>query len=670
MKVLLLNPPIRKTNDAAALRAADDGDNSETSIGLYLLAARLIESGFEVRLLNHALTPWNESLAQAAAFAPDLAGISSLTHNRAATLEWVRAFRKSNPAVRIVLGGVHATFLYEEILRRCREVDFVAVGEADDSLLELARRLEKGDAAYGVPGIASRNEDGSVNWPGPARPVEDLGALPIPSRHFDYSIVATARGCPFQCTFCSSPALWGQRVRERPVGHVIAELEALRRRGRRDIGIKDETFTLRAERVREVCEAMIDARLDLWWTCDTRADCLDEERLYWMRKAGCYAVSFGVESGSVEMLEAIRKKSDLAKVREATRMARRFGMLVRYYLIVGLPGETRRDLQATLDLALETGPHCVTVSALSVVPGTELCRQYREAHGLTDAMWFDRDDTVVLWDRQRKWASRPAGKRLLELGSTRPEIAPHRPDTSFTEDELREAVRRAEDAFATNYDLALFLMTKGRHEDAAPFYRRALEIRPEFSKGWLDLGTCLDRSGRLDEAVEAWERVEALGDAAYDNFALALVYRGLAEAARGRLDPALDLWRRAREARPEAVDPVRLIAERCAQAGRWDEAARAAETWAKVEPASGQAHHIVALCYMAQGFAEDAQALFEQALRLDPRNADAYNNYAVLLARLGQGARAAEMLETCLRLNPGHAAARALLAQLRLPSSS
>lgn len=667
MKIVLLNPPLKRTENTGELQkiAVGDDDSVKLPIGVLGLAAQLIELGHEVALLNHAVTPWSVSLAQAAAARPDLLGLTAMSRQRHGLGAWAAAFKKSLPGCPIVLGGVHGSFLYKEILERWGAVDYVAVGEADHSFPELVRRLAAGEAPGGIPGLAGRTADGGLDWPGPAAPVTDLGALPLAARYFASDIIATARGCPFSCTFCCSPGLWGSRVRERPIAHVIEELELLRRRhGFTQVHIKDETFTARKSRVLELCQAMIDARLNLWWTCDTRVDCLDEERLHWMRKAGCFYVSFGIESGSPAMLERIGKRTSPAKVREATALARRFGMLVRFYLITGLPGESARDLEATLDLTRACRPHFVFTAPLMLSPGTAVFEDYRARRGLDSAFWFDESlPANPYYDPAERWKAYPAARPLLALNNIgNRDNTPHHP---FTEAELRAARERLADCFAPNYDLALFLKDHGRPAEAEPFYRAALELRPDFGKGWLDLGQCLDAQGRLDEAAACWERLDALEAEPENNRLLALLYRGLAEAAQGRLDAAVALWQRVHDAQPGVVDAVRLIAERCAQAGQWAQAAWGAERWLKLEPRSGPAYYIMGLACMVEGANDDALPMFENALRLCPKDPGVYFHAGVLLTRLGQPETARNLLQACLNLAPAHAEARELLGQLK-----
>jgi radical SAM superfamily enzyme YgiQ (UPF0313 family)/Flp pilus assembly protein TadD len=663
MRILLVNPPIALLDNAAKLETLDDQDNSKVPIGLYSLAALMIEAGHETRLANFALTPEPEALREIVAWEPDLLGFTTFTYNAPVTLTLARRVREAWPKGRIILGGVHATFVYEEILKRCPYIDFVAVGEAENSFSELVARLEKGDSTEGIPGIAGRRADGSLDWAGPAEPVADLGRLPIPAKYFDYEIVSTSRGCPANCSFCCSPGMWGRRVRERPVAHVLEELRLLRDRyGRTQVLFKDETFTARPTRVRELCQAMVDEQINLWWTCDTRVDCLDEERLYWMRKAGCFLVSLGVESGSERMLRAMGKGTDLEKIRQGSRLARRFGMQVRFYVILGLPDEGSADLQATLDLVEACQPSSVAPAVLTVSPGTRIWDLYREKHRVDDSLWFTSGKKVLIeFDPARRFLASPAGRKLLEFGQRPPGeiLYPH------TEEELRWAQERLADCFAPNYDLAMFLKQDDRFDEAIPFLAQALRIRPAFDKGWIDLGECYDRLGQLDQALVCWHQAAVTEGIVPQNLAICLFYLGLGLEAKGDLEGALGLWKRAAETFPSYGAPIQRLAERYVQLGRWSEAESAAEAWTRLDPDSGPAWHAAALAALGLGKADMAQTLFEKALGLMPENPEVYCDYAVLMSQAGLPGEALKIVQTCLQVAPDHPRALEFLEKLR-----
>ena len=129
-----------------------------------------------------------------------------------------------------------------------------------------------------------------------------------PADHFAFQHVALTRGCPMDCTFCGSPALWQRRVRFHRTDTFVAHLATLRRKGVRSIVVADDTFTLDRERVIAICRQIIDRGLDIVWSAISRVDCVDQEMLVWMRRAGCTQISYGVESGSRRIRAIFRKR--------------------------------------------------------------------------------------------------------------------------------------------------------------------------------------------------------------------------------------------------------------------------------------------------------------------------------------------------------------------------
>ncbi len=634
MKILLLNPPLFRTNNAAKLRKRDDGDNSMVSIGLYSLASVLIEARQDVKLFNHALTVWEDSFTETVSFAPKLIGITCMTHNRKSALQWAKEIKAHLPDSRVIIGGVHASHLYQEILERCPAIDFVAVGEAETSLMELVRRLDAGKPPNGIPGIAGRLNDGSLDWPGREEPVQNLGSLPVASKYFSYSTLSSSRGCPYDCTFCCSSAMWGRRVREYPTSHVIEELKFMvHTHGLKQVHFKDETFTLRKERVEAICRGIIEEGLNIWWTCDTRVDCLDEERLYWMRKAGCFYLSFGIESGSPRMLDKINKKTKVEQIFHATQLARKYGMLVRYYLIVGLPDEKVEDLKSTVSLVKRCRPNFISVADLTVSPGTEVYKEYCSRFNVSQSLWFDRDEPFITFDKNYTWLKSKAGRQLRNMDNIHGHGKNKEIKYPITEEELRKAQQLIEDGFAPNYDLALYLYKAERYGEAIGFYEKALEIHPGFGKGWLDLGICQDRTGQLSNAVQSWEHLEGLTGEAIENCILAWIYRGLACVASGDLDKAVFLWKQAHNAKPSHSQAIKLIAEKCAENGRWEDAIEAAQTWATLQPQEAQSYHILALGSWLTGDEQTAETFFAKALNLAPNNNEIRNNYKIFLQK-------------------------------------
>jgi radical SAM superfamily enzyme YgiQ (UPF0313 family) len=616
MKILLIQPTLDRTNNAADLKALDDNDNTLISIGLYSIAALLLDNGYDVSLINQTTTPWDESINEIQSLKPDLIGITCLSHNRHAIMQLVDTLKQMMPATKIALGGIHATSLYNLILRKHTSVDYIAIGEAETSFMELVQRLEEGKSTSGIKGIVQRKDgvnyseksdllpagsDGGsfadFDWIGHANPIMNLGRLSIPAKYFKYSVVSTARGCPFNCAFCSSPQIWGRSVRNRPIGHVMEELDLLKNKQGVDvIYFKDETFTMNKRRVIELCKAMIDAKLDIVWTCDTRTDCLNKEILYWMRKAGCYYVSVGIESGSEAMLKVIDKKTNIDKIKKGAAMVRESGILMRFYIIANLPGETTEDRQASINIIDACKPHYVSISLLQLSPCTKLYRQYCEQNKRDDNIWFEDKRLWIPYSEKCGWKDTEVGLKLMSyhLEYHDKQLFP------YTENELREIQKKYSDCFGPNWELAVHLYTNKKFADAIPYLEISLNMWPDYRKGQIALGICLLNVSRAQEASDIFLNLRNKSG----NNVLVWLMSGNAYLALGKYSRADRCYKKVLELQPDNVEAFNKLA-------------------GSLE---------------SQGKHKDALDIYRKLLRISPGNPLAVNNMARVIMTLREQA--------------------------------
>jgi radical SAM superfamily enzyme YgiQ (UPF0313 family) len=271
------------------------------------------------------------------------------------------------------------------------DIDTVCVGESEATFLELLERIDRGQPSTGISGTAYRVGD-RVEV-APERPaIEDLDGLASPHDYFDTHIVMTSRGCPWRCTFCGAEASWGRGYRGQSVGYVLDALErALARAPVKMIQIKDDTFTTNRKRVIQLCRGIRERKLQFVWSCDTRVDVLGDELLREMRLAGCERLSLGVESGSQKILDAIDKKITVDEIVASSELAKKYGIKLRYYMMVGNRGETRETFEETLRFLAHARPHQYIFAALSVYPGTRDYDMAVEAGWLDAEFYFERD---------------------------------------------------------------------------------------------------------------------------------------------------------------------------------------------------------------------------------------------------------------------------------------
>ena len=355
---------------ACRLNSCLRGDSEHIPLGLLSLAAQASAAGHDVRVLNLFAFAWQDIEHIIAATAADLFGLSCFTQNRRGTMMLAEFIRRVHPEAHISVGGPHASALAHELLTHCSAIDTVVIGEGEQTFMELISRLENRVTTQGISGTAWNTVDG----PRSAEPralIADLDLLVPPARYFDDHIVLSARGCAWDCSFCASRALWGRGIRTHSADYVLDMLETLvREHGQRAIAFKDETFTADRQRALALCRGIRARSLNIAWSCDTRADVLDAELLNAMRASGCQRISLGVESADEDILKRLGKKITPATVQAATRLARAVGLSVRYYMIVGSPGETMATLQRSLDFVRKAGPAEVIFNPFTLLPGT------------------------------------------------------------------------------------------------------------------------------------------------------------------------------------------------------------------------------------------------------------------------------------------------------------
>lgn len=187
----------------------------------------------------------------------------------------------------------------------------------------------------------------------------------------DMGYIITGFGCSNDCSYCASRRLH-ERIALRPIEDVIVELKDIRANYTNEVYFVDDTFTLIKSRTDEICKRIIEERIDINWKCDTRLDRIDLETLKIMKQAGCYRVKVGVESGSDRILQAVNKNLSVKKIKDKIALIKETGISLTVYLMIGFPGETDEDVNATIELAKEIEADYYSLSILTPYPGTRL----------------------------------------------------------------------------------------------------------------------------------------------------------------------------------------------------------------------------------------------------------------------------------------------------------
>jgi radical SAM superfamily enzyme YgiQ (UPF0313 family) len=366
-------------------------------VTLPYVAAALRAEGHEVEILDLLLarTTRDKVARRMERLRPQLVGITSVTLNHHIAEDIARWVRECDPEVPIVMGGPHVSFEIEGSFASLPGLDFIAIGEGEHTAVELVRALEGRMDLRDVRGLAARDRaTGRIARTAP-RPLEDdLDTLPDPARDlvplsrylaFDsHASVVTSRGCPYECIFCSAPAWTGRKVRYRTPSLCVDEIEQLAALGFGEITIEDDLFTLYRKHFLAVCGELIRRDTGIRWNAFSRVDTITPEVIRTMAQAGCQAICFGVESGSQEVLDLVKKRSNLDKVKEAMRMTQDSGISALASFIIGLPGETVETLRKTVEFADELHAEFGSLYGFHILapfPGTEV-RDRAQEYGL------------------------------------------------------------------------------------------------------------------------------------------------------------------------------------------------------------------------------------------------------------------------------------------------
>ncbi len=366
-------------------------------VTLPYLASALQAEGHEVEILDLLLarTTPEKIERRMRRLRPELVGITSVTLNHHIASQIAEVVRKCDERVPIVMGGPHVAFEIEGSFRDLPALDYIAIGEGEHTALELARALEGRMDLRDVRGLALRDPSNGQIVRNARRPLEDdLDQLPNPARElvplarylaFDsHASVLTSRGCPYECAFCSAPAWTGRKVRYRAPSLCVDEIAHLAEIGFTEITIEDDLFTLYGTHFLAVCNDLIRRDLGIRWNAFSRVDTITPDVVDTLARAGCQAICFGVESGSQEVLDRVKKRSNLDKVRDAMRMTEKAGIASMASFIIGLPGETEETLVQTVEFAESLHAEFGSLYGFHVLapfPGTEV-REKAAEYGL------------------------------------------------------------------------------------------------------------------------------------------------------------------------------------------------------------------------------------------------------------------------------------------------
>ena len=384
--------------------------NSAPPLGLAYIGAVLDKKGYEVRILDGS-APYAEYtldglIREVKKFAPHIIGISITISFAQYSYLLMKKLAKSIK-LPIVAGGPHPSILPHEALNN--GADIVVRGEGEQTFIEIMDYVNHGKKLKDILGISFKGEDGKYIDNQPREIINNLDSLPFPAKHLfniehyvknpyeliKYGNIITSRGCPFGCTYCSNK-IGGSKIRFRSPENIISEIRYLKDKyGLGRFIFLDDCATLNSKRMIKLCRMIVQEKLYIRWICITRVDTVDRNLLIEMKKAGCIAVDYGVESGNLDTLKKIKKGFTLEEVENALKWTHEIGINSMVNFMHGFPWESEFDLKNNRRFIKKIKPWVDSIMPAGIVipfPKTDLYEQYKDIYGFEN--WWLKNDNL------------------------------------------------------------------------------------------------------------------------------------------------------------------------------------------------------------------------------------------------------------------------------------
>ena len=448
MRILLLNLPWQK-NDRLGVRAGsrwpftskpeENGQIKYIPFPFFLAyACSLLKSkNKDVKIIDAIAQGQDEhkTLDEILKISPQLIVIEISTPSFDNDLKLAYAITQKATNLKIALCGAHATTYAKDILDKYRFIDYVLMGEYEHTLLDLVNKLEDSLSLKSVLGLAYRNTENTVV--NKLRPtIRNLDDLPWPEREslpiYKYNDgfadlpvpnvqIWSSRGCPFRCIFC----LWPQviyrqaKYRKRNPVDVVNEMEWLIKKfDFKAVYFDDDVFNIDRDHVIRICEEIKQRKIKIPWAVMARADLVDERLLSLLASTGLYAIKYGIESADYKVLKLCKKNLDLVKAQKMIAYTKKLGIKVHLTFCLGLPGETKQSVGASVDFIGITKPDSLQFSLATPFPGTDYYKYLRHSGSKLSKSWLD-------YDSQNKYVAQADALTNLDLERLKLDLCSH-----------------------------------------------------------------------------------------------------------------------------------------------------------------------------------------------------------------------------------------------------
>jgi len=378
------------------------------------------------------------------AFQPDLIIINTVTPSILNDVRIIDIIKKDNPEIKIGLIGIHSSVLTNETFTLSRNIDYIIRGEPEFIIRDLVLALRDKRSVNNVKGLSYRKNNEIFHNPNRGF-INDLDSLPFPAWDLintknyrlplsgdQFLLISPSRGCPYQCIFCNDKIYYGEKIRIRSPQRVVDEIEwAINNFRIRNFHFWTESFTHQKQFALDILDEILRRNLNIKWTCNSRVDSVDLELLKKMKKAGCWQISYGVESGNQFILDQAKKHITLKQSQQAVLLAKKAGLEVSIQCIIGLLGETYQTALDTIRFAKNLHADYAQFYCAVPFPGSELFQM------------AEKNKQIIV----RDWSRFEQSQSVLKLDSLTPK-------------EIEELRHRAYQEYYLNYHQVLVILKK------------------------------------------------------------------------------------------------------------------------------------------------------------------------------------------------------------------
>lgn len=400
--IVFANPPLTLEERYGTLAGAG---NTLPSMGLLYLASVVRKNGCKTGVVEASSLnlSYGETVRQILSLSPDYVGITATTVSIFHAAKLAKKIKERNKDIKVIIGGPHLTAVPKETMELFSNLDFAVVGEGEETIVELLNSLTNKGTIEGVGSVVYR-QNGNIHVTDRRKLIDNLDMLPFPAwdiltdfpqgyhpvaircRRYPAAHLLTSRGCPHKCIFCDT-SVFTHKYRAFSSEYILEMIKILYQKyGIREILFEDDVFVIFKKRLIEICEGLLKENLKISWSCLGRANAVKPDVLKLMKRAGCWQIGFGIESGDQKILDFAHKMITLKQMEQAVRWTKEAGMETKGFFILGFPLETEESIMNTINFSKRIMLDDISVNLMTPFPGSEIYN-IADKYGKFDRDW-------------------------------------------------------------------------------------------------------------------------------------------------------------------------------------------------------------------------------------------------------------------------------------------